>query len=327
MPVAGEDSMSERSTHVIFGAGQIGTPLARLLQARGHAVRLVRRSGDAPDGVELRLGDAGDATFAAEAARGAAAIYHCMNPAYDSKVWARELPRLMTSLTAAAGRAGARLVVLDNVYMLGRPGGKPLDEDSPIAPCSRKGEIRAKVNEQLMAEHRKGAVRAVVGRVSDFYGPGGGATYFGDAFWPKALAGGTATTLTNLDTPHTYHYTLDVVAGLAALGEAPDDVTGRWWMLPCAPAESTRAMIARIGRELGRELRISSMPRALFGVLGWFVPLLGELAEMGYQWDAPFVADDRRFRERFTVPVTPLDEGVSAMIAWARHHYGTAMHT
>jgi hypothetical protein len=38
------------------------------------------------------------------------------------------LSRYMANLIAAAGRSGARLVVLDNVYMLGRPQGKPLDE-------------------------------------------------------------------------------------------------------------------------------------------------------------------------------------------------------
>ncbi|MEQ1727962.1 MAG: hypothetical protein ABL982_06235, partial [Vicinamibacterales bacterium] len=31
------------SLHVIFGAGQIGQPLAALLRSRGHAVRVARR--------------------------------------------------------------------------------------------------------------------------------------------------------------------------------------------------------------------------------------------------------------------------------------------
>ena len=34
--------------HVVFGAGQIGSPLARLLREHGHAVRMVRRSGSVP---------------------------------------------------------------------------------------------------------------------------------------------------------------------------------------------------------------------------------------------------------------------------------------
>lgn len=318
--------MNERKLHVVFGAGQIGTPLARHLLASGHAVRLVRRAGGGPEGVELLHGDAGDPTFATDATRGAAAIYHCMNPTYSTRVWAAELPRLMTALIAAAARNQARLVVLDNVYMLGRPGGRALDEDSPIAPCSRKGEIRARVNAELLAAEKRGDLRAVVGRASDFYGPGGTGTYFGDAFWPKALKSGVAETLMELGTPHTYHYTLDVAAALAALGQVGDEVTGRWWMLPAAPAESSRAMIQRFSDALGRELRIQPMPRLLIATLKLFVPILGEIAEMGYQWDEPFVVDDRRFRERFgsAVHVTPLAEGAPATLEWARSHYGAA---
>ena len=313
--------MTDRPLHVIFGAGQIGTPLARLLLQRGHTVRLVRRSGGGPEGVEVRTGDAADPAFAIEAARGATAVYHCMNPAYSRKRWAHDLPRLVDGLVAAAGRAGARLVVLDNVYMLGKPGGRPLDEDSPIAPCSRKGEIRARIHQRLMDAERRGDVRAVGGRASDFYGPGGTGTYFGDAFWPQALKDGTALALMNVDTPHTYHYTLDVAAALATLGEAPDDVTGRWWMLPAAPAESSRAMVARLGAALGRELRIRHMPRPVLKLAGLFMPILGELAEMGYQWDEPFVVDDRRFRERFGTPPTSLDDGARATVAWAKGKY------
>ena len=51
---------------------------------------------------------------------------------------------------------------------------------------------------------------------------------------------------------------------------------------------------------------------------------LGELAEMAYQWEGPFVVDDRRFRERFQPSVTSLDAGAAATVAWAREHYSRA---
>lgn len=308
--------------HVVFGAGQIGPRLATHLRERGHAVRLVRRSGAGPAGVDLRLGDAGDPAFASDAAQGAAVLYHCMNPAYSAAAWARELPRFATALTTAAGRAGARLVVLDNVYLLGRPNGRRLDEDSPVAPCSRKGEIRARVHEQLVAAHARGDARVVVARASDFYGPGGTGTYFGDAFWPNALGKGEAQALARLDTPHTYHYVPDVVAGLAALGEADDDVTGRWWMLPAAPAEPSAAMIARFARTLGRPLKTVRFPPFAMAALSLFVPVLGELREMAYQWEEPFLVNDARFRARFPeLRPTALDDGAAAMVEWAKAHY------
>jgi len=167
--------------HVLFGAGQVGQPLARLLLHAGKRVRIAKRSSGGVPGAEVIQGDAADAAFCARAAQGAATVYHCMNPPYDARVWAELVPRYMNNLIAASGNAGARLVVLDNVYMLGRPHGRPLDEDTPVNPYSRKGEIRARAAERLFEAHRRGDVIATMGRASDFYGPGGTLTGLGDA--------------------------------------------------------------------------------------------------------------------------------------------------
>ncbi len=315
--------MNGQATHVVFGAGQIGAPLAARLRDRGHHVRLVRRAGGGPTGVEVRTGDAGDPAFAAEAVRDADVVYHCMNPAYDAALWARELPRLMTALVGAAGREGARLVVLDNLYMLGDPHGRPMDESTPVNPCSRKGEIRARVAGQLFEAHRRGDVRAVSGRASDFYGPGGGGTYFGDAFWPRVLAGKRAQVLSDPEIAHTFHYTLDVAEGLATLGEAPDDACGSWWMLPAEPAETSGAMIRRFATALGRPIGVERVPALALAAMGWFVPMIREIREMAYQFEAPFRCDDRRFRARFAPATTPLEQGAAATVAWARGAYGS----
>jgi nucleoside-diphosphate-sugar epimerase len=313
--------MSEPQLHVVFGAGQIGPPLARLLRERGHRVRIVRRAGGGPEGVEVVHGDAGDPAFAAGVVQGASAVYHCMNPAYDAALWERELPRLMDALVAAAGRAKARLVVLDNLYMLGATHGVPMNEDTPMNPCSRKGAIRARVAARLFAAHERGDVRAVSGRAADFYGPGGVQTYYGDQLWTRLLAGKSAQVLTDPDIVHAHHFTLDVAAGLATLGTAPDDVTGRWWMLPAAPAVTPRALIGAFAEALGRPVAIERMPGWMLGALRLFMPFLRELDEMGYQWTEPFLVDDRRFRERFGAAPTPIAEGARATVAWAREHY------
>jgi len=59
--------------HVIFGAGQVGLPLARRLMDSGLRVRIAKRSSTpVPAGCEIVLGDAADPVFCTEAARGAA---------------------------------------------------------------------------------------------------------------------------------------------------------------------------------------------------------------------------------------------------------------
>jgi len=309
-------------THVIFGAGQIGTPLALLLRSQGHHVRIVRRRGRVPDGIDLELGDARDAAFATRAAHGAHVIYHCMNPAYSAAAWARDLPRLMHGIMDAAAHEGARLVVLDNLYMLGAPRPRPFDEDAPLNPCSVKGEIRAHVTETLTDAMRRGALRACIGRASDYYGPGGTLTHFGDAFWPGALRRGKGQLLIDIEQPHAYHFTTDVVRALMMLGTANDEVEGRVWMLPCAEAESTRELVARLAQALGRDITPERMPDWLQSTLGTFMPVLREIREMAYQWQAPFLVDDRRFRARFAFTPTTLGAGAAATVAWAQEHYG-----
>jgi nucleoside-diphosphate-sugar epimerase len=310
--------------HVLFGAGQVGQPLARLLLQAGKRVRIVKRTptGAVP-GTDVIRGDAADPAFCLDAAKGAATIYHCMNPPYVAAIWAELVPRYMDNLISAAAHAKARLVVLDNVYMLGRPNGKPLDEETPPNPCSRKGEIRARAAERLFEAHRHGDVLATTGRASDFYGPAGTLTHLGDYFWRPVLAGRTARVLVNPDAIHTYHYLPDVAAGLAALGCAEPDVCGRPWMLPCAPADSMRALVARLSRQLGHDIRLAGVPRRLAKAVGVFVPLFREVGEMLYQWDEPFVIDDRRFRERFRQLPADLEEAAGATVAWARQHYAT----
>lgn len=313
--------------HVLFGAGQVGQPLARILMGRGKPVRIAKRSaGGVPKGAELVLGDAADLNFCLEAARGASTVYHCMNPPYYARVWAELVPRYMENLIAAARRNNARLVVLDNVYMLGRPQGRPLDEDTSPKPCSRKGEIRARAAERLWEAHRRGEVRATAGRASDFYGPGGTLTHLGDQFWRPAIAGKRGRVLVEPDAIHTYHYIPDVAAGLATLGMAEDDAYGRPWMLPCAPAETMRAQVARFSRHLGREIRLARMPRILLKVAALAVPFLREIDEMLYQWEEPFVINDARFRARFKQQPEDVERAAADTVAWAKIHYAPAGH-
>ncbi len=308
--------------HVVCGAGQIGPLLARRLVADGKKVRLVRRSA-APvrlDGVEAIQADATDPAAMLAAAEGASVLYHCMNPAYSATEWASVLPAFQASLIQAAARTGARLVVLDNVYMLGRPDGRPFTESTPLAPCSRKGEIRARLHEELTAAVKRGDVRAVKGHASDFYGPRGVGTNFADRFWIPALAGKTASFVVNPDTLHTYHFIPDVAAGLAALGSDPE--AEGTFMLPCVPAGTTRQLVDRLASALGRTIRTSRIPGLVLKLLSLGMPILREVNEMAYQWEASFVVDDSKFRARYGDLATPPDEAARLTVEWARSTFG-----
>ena len=58
--------------------------------------------------------------------------------------------------------------------------------------------------------------------------------------------------------------------------------------------------------------------------IGVFVPIMREVDEMLYQWDEPFVINDRRFRERFHRAPASQDDAAAATVAWAEEHYAAA---
>jgi nucleoside-diphosphate-sugar epimerase len=314
--------METTELHVVFGAGQVGYPLAERLVASGKRVRIAKRSpAHVPAGCEVSLGDASDRAFCITAANDAATIYHCMNPPYSTRVWAELIPRYMENLIAAAAESHARLVVLDNLYMLGRPGGRTLNEDTPMNPSSRKGEIRARAVERLYDAHRQGNIVATEGRASDFYGPGGTQTGLGDFFWPRALSGKTAYSPFSLDAVHTYHYIPDVAAALATLGCADASAYGHPWMLPCAAAGTLRDLMARLAAVMERPIKIAQVPRWVLKTASLVTPLMRELDEMMYQWDEPFIVDDSRFRARFHVLPADLNRAAHETVQWAQRHY------
>ncbi|AKF10293.1 Nucleoside-diphosphate-sugar epimerase [Sandaracinus amylolyticus] len=305
---------------MVLGAGQIGTAVARFLAERGHRVRLVARSGGAAiPGVERVRGSVADPAFAAECARGAEVVYSATNVPYDR--WHRELAPLVEGAIVAAKSAGARLVVLDNLYAFGRMGGAPMGPEGPFEPCSRKGVLRKQLAERVLAAHHAGEVEAVIARASDFVGPEIVGAHLGERFFTRVLAGSPGECLGDADLPHAFTYGRDVVRGLAALGRAPD-VAGRIWHLPTLEARSMRAWGEALGRELGVDVRITKLAGWLLAIAGVVVPIMRELREMTYQWEAPYLVDDSAFRRVLGIEPTPFDEQVRATAAWARAKYG-----
>jgi nucleoside-diphosphate-sugar epimerase len=301
--------------HTVIGAGQIGTQLAALLAAEGHQVRLVRRGAGAElPGVTRMQGDVTDRAFADQVCRGATAVYNCANPP-DYHKWDGVLQPLYRAVREAAGRARARLVQLDCLYMYGRPPRTPFDERTPMEPCSKKGELRKYLVEELFDAHRRGDVQATSGRASDYFGPDTPtAVLLRPDVYDRILAGSTVYTLGNPDMPHSYSYTPDVARGLVVLGSHPAAL-GRAWHLPAAAQLTSRELLDRFAARAGTTIKVRRVPQWAIRSLGVFVPFLSAIAEMTYQWDVPYLIDDGDFRRTFAVGPTPLDEAIDATLA------------
>lgn len=306
--------------HVIFGSGAIGLSTYEALRRRGESVRIVNRSGHAavPDEVEVIGGDARDSAFTVEAGQGAAVVYQTLNPPYPE--WSAQFPALQAGVLAAAEAAGARLVSMENVYMYGRPEGRPLTEDRPYDAHTEKGRLRGRMARDLLAAHSAGRVEVAIGRASDYFGPRGGAqSNLGDRVFPAALQGKTATVLGDLDQPHTYSYIPDIGEGLAVLGEHPD-APGQVWHLPNDPeTRTTRQLVEMIFEQVGLpHAKVRSIPPLLLRLLALRNPTVRELLEMQYQFEEPFVVDSSLITNKLDVTATPVDQAIADTLATYR---------
>jgi nucleoside-diphosphate-sugar epimerase len=309
--------------NVVFGAGQVGAPLIERLRSLGRLVRVIRRTRRADEPGEVVTGDAMDARFCERACEGATTVFHCLNADYSAKAWATTLPVMQANLIAAAGKAGAGLVVLDNLYALGRPAGV-ITEDSPVAPSSEKGRVRARLSQALFDAHRAGRVRAIAGRAAHFFGPGVRQSQLGDRFYERALSGRSAQLFGDPNAQHTFSYAPDVAAALVSLSTAAADAWGQAHLLPVMPAMPTRAFVEKLLARLGSSAAIQPISRLQMRLFSLFAPPVRELIEMNYEWEHDYVVDDSAARARFGFSMTSLDDALIATAAWARHTFSLA---
>ena len=313
--------MSEGGLHVVFGTGQVGLALAGRLAGLGADVRAVSRHRPAAlaDGVDWRAADATDLDAAADAAKGASVVYQCLNAPYTR--WPDLFPPLQRGVLAAAERAGALLVTLENVYAYGPTGGKPMTEDLPLAATTSKGRTRAAMTAELLAAAAAGRVRVAIGRASDFFGAGATESTLGQRVFGNAVAGKRADFIGNPDLPHTYSYVPDIAAGLATLG-TDERAAGQVWHLPGPETVTTRALLDLVAAEVGHPVAVRNVPPLALRAMGLVSPLMRGLAEMAYEFEEPFILDTTKFESAFGTAATPLATAIADTVAWYRTQAG-----
>ena len=199
--------------------------------------------------------------------------------------------------------------------MYGLTGGRPLTEDLPHAPNTRKGTVRAKMAQELMEAHTSGKVRVATGRASDFFGPRVLVSAAGEQVFGRAVEGKGAQVAGDPDQPHTYTYMPDIGRGLVILGER-EEALGQAWHLPSPETVTTREFVETIFEEVGKPARVQAAPKILLRAIGLFNPGIRETIEMLYEFEEPFVVDHSKFERAFGEQATPLKEAVGETVRW-----------
>ena len=310
--------------HVVLGAGGgTGGAIVRELVGQGRRVRAVTRGGNAaasygtlpPASFEDVAADVTEREQLRRALEGAAVVYHCAQPAYTR--WPQEFPAMTRGIMAATAAAGAKLVFADNLYMYGPVDG-PMTEETPPVAQTKKGRVRAAMAEELLAAHSAGKLRVVIGRSSDYFGPGGLNSAIGERFFKALLAGKKVTWFADLDQPHTMSYLPDMARAFVVMGDRPE-ADGQVWHTPVAKALTGRQYIELAARVAGTPAKPAVMGLGTVRLVGLFMPVLREFPELMYQYDRPFVMDTSKFEAAFgPFAVTPHEDALRTTLAWYR---------
>ncbi|MFT3818777.1 MAG: NAD-dependent epimerase/dehydratase family protein [Rubrivivax sp.] len=305
-----------RSTVLILGAGgRFGAAAVQAFADAGWTVLAQqRKTASQPLPANARLLQQGldDAPALAQAAAGATLVIHAVNPPYTR--WEQELLPLFRQGLAVAERLSARFMLPGNVYHYGETMPPLLREDTPPHPSTRKGELRAAMEDELARRAAQG-LDGVVIRAGDFFGTGRGSWL--DLAIAKDIARGKLVYPGPLDAMHAWAYLPDLARafvavagdgghrGLLRLHFAGHAVTGREFIA------ALEAAAANLGLRPPQGFRVGGMPWPAIRALGLVQPMLREIGRMSYLWRVPHALDGTALQRHVgTLPATPLRQAL-----------------
>lgn len=301
----------------ILGAGgAVGIPLAKELKAYTQKIRLVSRNPvKVNEDDELFPADLTDRLAVDKAVAGAEVTYLTAGLLYSRKVWRRDWPVIMDNVIEACIRHNSKLVFLDNVYMYAQEEIPHMTESSVNKPSSEKGKVRAALVQQIFdAVHNRG-LKALIARSADFYGPGVKNSPLVISVADKFKKKQKAFWMADAGKVHSFTYIPDAAKATALLGNT-DDACNQVWHLPTSSERFTgKTFIDMVAAEMQVQPRFYILSKFMLGLVGLFVPLVGELKEMAYQYDRDYFFDSSKFEKRFGFTPTSYQDGIKAMTA------------
>ena len=222
----------------------------------------------------------------------------------------------MRNTIDACKAANAKLIFFDNIYAYGLVKGK-ITESTPFHPVSKKGEVRATVDQMLLDEMHAGKIKAVIAKATDFYGPRStDKSAAGILVFDRLKKGSTAQWMANADLPRSFNYTPDAARGLYILA-THEESFGQTWHLPVSSPDLTgRQFIAIAAKYMNGKNKVQVIPKWMLKIIGWFSPLIRESNEMLYQYEYPLQFDSSKFEKAFHFKPTSYDEGIRATAEW-----------
>jgi nucleoside-diphosphate-sugar epimerase len=315
--------MDEQMTHVVLGAGgAISRAVVPELVRNGHTPILVSRSGTYLPGGRAVTADVSDYHALVEVVPERSTVYLLVGLTYDHRVWEEMWPRIMDTVIQVCHEKDALLVFVDNVYMYGPVEGN-MTEDTPHKPTTRKGAVRAKIADQMVAAWESGRIRGIIARSADFYGPGADHTSpVNMLVVDRLIRGKKPQWLVDADMPHSLTYTTDCGRAIPLLVD-DESAHNAVWHLPTAHPALTGHEFARLAAQIvDTPPRLSVLSKGFVRMGSLFDRTIRELVEMTYQNDRAYLFDSSRFESHFGFTPTSYEHGIRETINYHRQSPG-----
>lgn len=299
----------------ILGAGGgIGIPLAKALRKYTKDIRLVSRNPEKVNNSdELFAADLTKINEVDKAVEGSAVVYLTAGLIYNIRIWQKEWPLIIHNVIESCKKHKSKLVFFDNVYVYDRDYIGHMTELTPVKPTSKKGKVRAEIQNMLMREMENKNINAMIVRAPDFMDSKNGLLSFSIINNLKNCK--KALWLADLNKIHNLIYTADAAEATALLGNTPD-VYNQVWHLPSIKERLTgKQWIELVAKKMNIQPRYSVMPIWMLKLMGLFIPLMKEIAEMSYQYDRDYYFDGSKFEKHFKYSPVSAEEGVELTLA------------
>ncbi len=301
--------------HIIFGAGgAIGTVLTNELIAKNKSVKLVSRSGHSMPPAESLKADLTKFDEVKNAVEENSVVYLTAGLKYNLKIWQANWMNIMRNTVEACKAKRAKLIFFDNIYALGKVNGK-MTEDSPINPCSKKGEVRAKLIEYLQSEIKSKNLDIIIARSADFYGPYAPASSIPNILIiDRMLKGKKPQWFVNANTKHSFTYTEDCGKALYLLAKDEKSFNQIWHLPTASPAITARHFIEIAAKILDTPAKLMVMPKWMIKLGGLYDSTIKELYEMLYQNEFDYEFDSTKFAKYFSSNPISYETGIERTI-------------
>ncbi len=311
---------------IVGFTGGIGRATAKALTETGQPVKLMVRDEakaaaylEGLENYELVKGDASNPADINKALSDCARLFYCVNVPYPE--WHAKAFNLFKVSVDACIEQKKKFVFPGNVYVYGKAQFNPVTEGHPHHALTRKGKIRAEMEQYLGRAFRSGQLEYTTVRMPDFYGPfviNG----FTEQLFINALKGKTIKWYGNPKIETEFIFIEDGGKAMAIAGLSPKS-SGMSFNVPGYAPITSKEMMVKLSKLGGKNSGISiSNSSVLLAVAGLFNKMVYEVKEMMYLKKEKLVMSGEYFRTMFgTLPATPYDTGIQKTLDWTKKFY------